>query len=257
MSDIDLDHLRAWVGKSHADEDVISSRHARLMAATVDHPDPERIRNGERPPPLWHRIYFLAGLPSAELGRDGHPARGGFLPPVPLPNRMWAGGRVSFVQPLLIGSAVRKESSILSVDHKRGRSGDLVFVTVLHQVKSLAGELLIREEHDIVYKGATSAPQQAENPASAHHGPPAKAFTPTSTTLFRYSALTCNGHRIHYDYGLLPRDRGLPQSGHSRPADRNNAGHARGGGQRPCRSGIQLPRHGASDPWRLARTPCR
>jgi 3-methylfumaryl-CoA hydratase len=112
---------------------------------------------------------------------------------------MWAGGRVSFVQPLLIGSAVRKESSILSVDHKRGRSGDLVFVTVLHQVKSLAGELLIREEHDIVYKGATSAPQQAENPASAHHGPPAKAFTPTSTTLFRYSALTFNGHRIHYD----------------------------------------------------------
>jgi 3-methylfumaryl-CoA hydratase len=199
MSDIDLDHLRAWVGKSRADEDVISSRHARLMAATVDHPDPERIRNGEPLPPLWHWIYFLAGLPSAELGRDGHPARGGFLPPVPLPNRMWAGGRVSFVQPLLIGSAVRKESSILSVDQKRGRSGDLVFVTVLHQLKSLAGELLIREEHDIVYKGATSAPQRAENPASAHRGPPAKAFTPTSTTLFRYSALTFNGHRIHYD----------------------------------------------------------
>ena len=150
MSDIDLDHLRTWVGKSHADEDVISSRHARLMAATVDYPDPERIRNGGRLPPLWHWIYFLEGLPSAELGRDGHPARGGFLPPVPLPNRMWAGGRVSFVQPLLIGSTVRKESSILSVDHKRGRSGDLVFVTVLHQVKSLAGELLIREEHDIV-----------------------------------------------------------------------------------------------------------
>ena len=199
MGNIDLDHLRTWIGKSHADEDVISLRHAQLMAATVDHPDPERIRNGERLPPLWHWIYFLAGLPSAELGRDGHPARGGFLPPVPLPNRMWAGGRVSFVQPLVIGSTGRKESSILSVDHKRGRSVNLVFVTVMHQLKSLAGELLIREEHDIVYKGATSAPQQVENPASAHRGPPAKSFTPTSTTLFRYSALTFNGHRIHYD----------------------------------------------------------
>jgi len=197
MTQIDIAHLRSWIGKTQVDEDVISQRHARLMAATVDYPQPERIADGNPLPPLWHWIYFLEGLPPHELGRDGHPARGGFLPAVPLPNRMWAGGRVSFLKPVPIGSRVRKVSSILKVDHKLGRSGDLVFVTVLHELKSLADELLIREEHDIVYKeAARPTPLPAAEALSA---PFRKAFTPTSTTLFRYSALTFNGHRIHYD----------------------------------------------------------
>ncbi len=199
MSQIDIAHLRTWIGKTHDDEDTISLRHARLMAATVDFPNPSQIREGSALPPLWHWIYFLEGLPPGELGRDGHPARGGFLPPVPLPNRMWAGGRVTFLEPVPIGSRIRKVSSILKVDHKVGRSGDLVFVTVLHELKSLADELLIREEHDIVYKSATRPAAQQANVAEASRAPFSKAFTPTSTTLFRYSALTFNGHRIHYD----------------------------------------------------------
>lgn len=199
MSQIDIAHLRTWIGKTHTDEDDISLRHARLMAATVDHPEPARMQEGTALPPLWHWIYFLEGLPPGELGRDGHPARGGFLPPVPLPNRMWAGGRVKFLKPVPIGSRIRKVSSILKVDHKVGRSGDLVFVTVLHELKSLVDELLIREEHDIVYKSATRQATPPENAAEAIRTPFSKTFTPTSTTLFRYSALTFNGHRIHYD----------------------------------------------------------
>ena len=199
MSQIDIAHLRTWIGKTLVDEDDIALRHARLMAATVDLPEPTRIQEGAALPPLWHWIYFLEGLPPGELGRDGHPARGGFLPPVPLPNRMWAGGRVKFLKPVPIGSRVRKVSSILKVDHKVGRSGDLVFVTVLHELKSLGDELLVREEHDIVYKSATGSAAPQANVAEADPAPFSKSFTPTSTTLFRYSALTFNGHRIHYD----------------------------------------------------------
>jgi 3-methylfumaryl-CoA hydratase len=199
MTPIDLDHLRTWIGKSRADDDVIAARHARLMAATVDYPHPERLRDGEPLPPLWHWIYFLEGLPPGELGRDGHPARGGFLPPVPLANRMWAGGRLSFLGPVPIGTMVRKESRIFKVDHKVGRAGDLVFVTVLHEIKSLAGDLLVREEHDIVYKETLPpSPRGAPPPPSPEAGS-TRTFVPTSTTLFRYSALTFNGHRIHYD----------------------------------------------------------
>ena len=199
MSQIDIAHLRTWIGKTLVDEDDIALRHARLMAATVDLPEPTRIQEGAALPPLWHWIYFLEGLPPGELGRDGHPARGGFLPPVPLPNRMWAGGRVKFLKPVPIGSRVRKVSSILKVDHKVGRSGELVFVTVLHELKSLADELLVREEHDIVYKSATRPTTPQTSPDETIQAPHSKTFTPTSTTLFRYSALTFNGHRIHYD----------------------------------------------------------
>jgi len=200
MNKIDLDYLRTWIGKSRSDKDLISCRHARLLAATLDYSSPEEITDGESLPPLWHWTCFLEGAPTHGLGNDGHPARGGFMPPVALPNRMWAGGRVSFLSPLRIGSTVRKESSILSVDHKVGHSGDLVFVTVLHELKSSLGDLLIREEQDIVYKGTNPHGQQPVSaPVAAHASQFSWKYTPTSTTLFRYSALTFNGHRIHYD----------------------------------------------------------
>jgi len=199
MSAIDLAYLRTWIGRSRSDEDVIGARHARLMAATVDHPDPGRIRDGEALPPLWHWLYFLEGLPPGELGRDGHPARGGFLPPVPLANRMWAGGRLTFVAPVPIGARVRKTSGVLAVDHKAGRAGDLIFVTVLHELVALSGALLISEEQDIVYKDASPPAIAAGSSEPPRPDARCRLFTPTSTTLFRYSALTFNGHRIHYD----------------------------------------------------------
>jgi 3-methylfumaryl-CoA hydratase len=196
MSSVDIAHLRQWIGSETVSNDTLSVRHAHLMAATLGLPQ-TGLDAGTALPPLWHWIYFLEGLPPTELGRDGHPARGGFLPPVPLANRMWAGGHVLFHADLPLGAAVQKRSRIQSVEHKKGRSGELVFVTVLHEVL-LDGLVALSETHDIVYKGPTpsgavsAAPQM---PSPTH----SKSFRPTSTTLFRYSALTFNGHRIHYD----------------------------------------------------------
>jgi 3-methylfumaryl-CoA hydratase len=185
------------------------------MAATVDHRAPSEVRDGEALPALWHWIYFLEGLPAHELGSDGHPARGGFLPPVPLANRMWAGGRVRFVAPVPIGATVLRRSTVLGVDHKRGRTGDLVFVTVRHELESATGQPLVHEEHDIVYKGpsrASAGAVETRPPSASALGAPAatRTFVPTSTTLFRYSALTFNGHRIHYDADYCRDVEGYP-----------------------------------------------
>jgi 3-methylfumaryl-CoA hydratase len=194
----DLDHLRQWIGRQCEDEDVASLRHAHLMAATVGRPGPA-LGAGDPLPPLWHWIYFLEGRPPAELGPDGHPARGAFLPPVPLSNRMWAGGRVDFHAPVPLGAPIRKRSRILSVDAKQGRSGALVFVTVQHEL-SVNGARCVAEEHDIVYRdpqpAGSGAALAGENPEPGAHR---RRIEPDTTLLFRYSALTFNGHRIHYD----------------------------------------------------------
>ena len=194
---MDITHLQGWIGRETFSQDLLSVRHARLMAATLGQ-DQEALVEGSALPPLWHWLYFLEGLPPAELGRDGHPARGGFLPPVPLPNRMWAGGTLEFLRPLRLGKPAEKRSRIQSVEHKQGRSGELVFVSVEHQV-SQDGKPALRELHDIVYKEASrpgavpaASPAPAESARSA-------SYRPDSTQLFRYSALTFNGHRIHYD----------------------------------------------------------
>jgi 3-methylfumaryl-CoA hydratase len=194
---VDLDFLRTWIGRETISEDTLAVRHARLMAATLGLSQEDFVA-GAPLPPLWHWLYFLEGLPASELGRDGHPARGGFLPPVPLANRMWAGGELTFHAPLALGTTVRKRSAVKSVEHKHGRSGDLVFVTVRHEI--LNGDTVaVTEDHDIVYKQPTPPgsvrPAAPAMPAPTHSEP----FEATSTMLFRYSALTFNGHRIHYD----------------------------------------------------------
>jgi 3-methylfumaryl-CoA hydratase len=209
MSTVDLEYLRTWVGREVVDEDVLEVRHARLMAATLGLPQ-HSLQTGVPLQPLWHWLYFLQGLPPSELGRDSHPARGGFLPPVPLANRMWAGGQLEFAQALPLGARVRKRSSVVSVDHKQGRTGDLVFVTVRHEVDQ-DGRPAITELHDIVFKGPSPAASPAgarepERPAPTH----VEQFTPDSTTLFRYSALTFNGHKIHYDQDYCREVEGYP-----------------------------------------------
>jgi len=193
---IDLDHLRQWIGPVQTADDTLRLGHARLMAATIDRADLP-LAEGAPLPLLWHWLYFLEGRPPGELGPDGHPARGGFLPPVPLSNRMWAGGRVSFEAPLPIGVAAQKRSQVLKVEHKQGRSGDLVFVTVQHEVWA-AGRCCVREEQDLVYK-QPSAPAAALAAEPPPPGEQVRPYTPDATMLFRYSALTFNGHRIHYD----------------------------------------------------------
>jgi 3-methylfumaryl-CoA hydratase len=187
-----LARLREWEGRSETLHEQIGAAPVRGLSATLDRPGAVPSA-GDELPPLWHWLYFLPQTPQHELGEDG------FLPPVPLPRRMWAGGRLQWFAPLGVGSDVEKTSRILSVTHKAGRSGDLVFTTVLHEL-SVAGAIAVREEQDIVYR----AMAQPGEPAPTPHAAPKDAvwsrqIVPDPVLLFRYSALTFNGHRIHYD----------------------------------------------------------
>jgi 3-methylfumaryl-CoA hydratase len=179
------------------------------LSATLDRDDPPP-RTGDALPAGWHWLYFLDVKRASELGPDGHPKRGGFLPPVPLPRRMWAGGRIEFIEQLKIGDDIRRDSEILSVEPKHGRSGSLVFVTVRHTV-SAGGKTAIREEHDIVYRDAAKAgdppPQGKPAPKTAAWR---RELTGDPVTLFRYSALTFNGHRIHYDLDYVRNEEHYP-----------------------------------------------
>lgn len=195
---LDLQHLRQWVGKSERISDSVTSAPVAALAATLDRDDP-RPQPGDLLPPLWHWLYFLPLHRQSELGPDGHARRGGFLPPVPLPRRMWAGGRVVFQRPLRVGEAIERVSTIQDVSHKSGRSGELVFVLVRHEISSAEG-VALTEEHDIVYrdmpKAGTPVPASTPAPVDANWS---REIVSDDVLLFRYSALTFNGHRIHYD----------------------------------------------------------
>jgi 3-methylfumaryl-CoA hydratase len=209
MGEMNLETLRDWVGKTESASDTVSAWPVAALAATLDRRE-LAPRAGDELPPCWHWLFFLEAKPASELGHDGHPKRGGFLPPVPLPRRMWAGGRLEFLHPLRIGDAIRRDSTILSVEPKRGRSGNLVFVTVQHTV-STGANIAVREEHDIVYRDAA---RPGEAPPEATHAPANPAWhrnlVGDPVLLFRYSALTFNGHRIHYDLDYARRDEHYP-----------------------------------------------
>ena len=198
-----------WIGRTESRADVITAWPIAALNATLDYEAAEPAA-GDAVPPGWHWLYFLESKRAGELGHDGHPRRGGFLPPVALPRRMWAGGRIEFRQPLRIGDRVRRDSTLLSVEHKQGRSGDLVFVTVRHEV-SANGTVAISEEHDIVYREAAKPGDQpvAGKPAPARAAWQ-RALTADPVLLFRYSALIFNGHRIHYDLDYARQEEHYP-----------------------------------------------
>ncbi|APA87804.1 MaoC family dehydratase N-terminal domain-containing protein [Paraburkholderia sprentiae WSM5005] len=197
--------LDDWLNKQAVAEDDITAFPLKALAATLD-----REESGNTVPPLWHWLYFLPVTPLSEVGPDGHPKRGGFLPPVPLPRRMWAGGRLTFHAPLKIGEHARRTSTIANIEDKTGRSGRLVFVTVQHTIE-VDGELKLEEEHDIVYR---DAPQQGARPQQPAPAPEDETWRRTidadAVMLFRYSALTFNGHRIHYDHPYVTQVEGYP-----------------------------------------------
>lgn len=196
-----LDRLGDWIGRSERRGDTITAAPLAGLAATLDRVDDPEPLAGSALPPLAHWLYFLPQAPQRELDADGHPKRGGFLPPVPLPRRMWAGGRLQFERALRVGDEVERRSTITKVDAKSGRSGALVFVTVRHEISDARG-LALSEEHDIVYRDlpdparAASAPPPAQARRDEDFG---RTIVPDPVLLFRYSALTFNGHRIHYD----------------------------------------------------------
>ena len=192
------DDFSAWVGRSEVLTDVLDPARSNALRAALGLGG--ALMAGTEMPLLYHWLYFWNVQPPQGLGPDGHPAKGGFLPPVPLPRRMWAGGRVQFAAPLLLGDTVTKLSTIKSVTAKSGKSGDLIFVTVEHRLTGSNG-LAVIEEQDLVYKGET-APGAIAAPAASGPAPTApwqSQVMPDPVLLFRYSALTMNGHRIHYD----------------------------------------------------------
>jgi len=198
MGDEDSPDLQAWVGRSEERRDVIQSERCVALQAALNLSG-DRLSDGDALPPLWHWLYFWDIAPRSELGRDGHPAVGGFMPPVGQARRMWAGSRVTFPGTLGLGEPATRVSTIEKVAEKSGRSGKLVFVTVRHELSGSDG-LAVIDEHDIVYLEDTG------KGASARPGEPApegaqwvETVDPDPTLLFRYSALTFNGHRIHYD----------------------------------------------------------
>ncbi|MBN9355499.1 MAG: MaoC family dehydratase N-terminal domain-containing protein [Herbaspirillum huttiense] len=206
--DLDLALLRQWLDKTETRHDQISPAFAAALAATLD--GPRQPQAGDALPPLWHWIYFWSVCRQSEVGADGHPQRGGFLPPVPLPRRMWAGGRLRFAAPLPIGAEAEKVSRIASVDVKQGRTGALAFVTVQHTIRH-QGQLCLTEEHDIVYRDLPQPGAPVVVPKSAPTDARwSRRVEPDPVLLFRYSALTFNGHRIHYDRSYVTEVEGYP-----------------------------------------------
>jgi len=195
---VPIDDLKVWNGKQEVRFDEVTATPVRTMSATFDRQPPDELTDYTLPA-LWHWLYFLSATAASELAADGHAKKGGFLPPVPLSRRMWAGGQLEFIAPLKVGDAIKRVSTISDVSHKTGSSGELVFVSVNHDIYN-SGQCLIRERQDLVYRdtpGANApAPRQMHPPAPALWS---KIVEPSPVLLFRYSALTFNAHRIHYD----------------------------------------------------------
>lgn len=192
----------AWIGRTETAETVVTLDQCNQLAATLDMDAAARaaagIVAGGILPPLWHWLGWLPDTPMAGLGADGHPARGGFLPPVPLERRMWAGGRLIFHHPARIGAVLSRRSEIMKISEKTGVTGRMVFVTVRHEVAS-DGAGVLSEEQDIVYV----AMPESFNPPPPVPAPAESLWSeevPLDTVrLFRFSAVTFNAHRIHFD----------------------------------------------------------
>jgi 3-methylfumaryl-CoA hydratase len=252
-----------WVGRSQTATDTLDC--ARSNALRVALGGEGDLVAGDPLPLLHHWLYFWEVKPPVGLGPDGHPAKGGFLPPVPLPRRMWAGGRLTFHKPLLLGAAVTKTSTIQSVTQKTGRTGTLVFVTVKHEIDAGEG-VAVSEEQDLVYRDPASASLPMPVPAPAPDAAWREQVDPDPVLLFRYSALTMNGHRIHYDRKYAIEEEAYPALVVHGPlqatlmialAERNLAAPITGfsfRGQQPAFDGVPLhvcgdARDGGADLW--------
>ena len=208
-------NLAGWIGRTETIEDIATPVPAAALSATLDWP-PATVNARPVPgtplPYLWHWLYFLPLAQQSEIGADGHPRRGGFLPPVPLPRRMWAGSDFTFHEPLLVGDALSRTSTIVDVSEKPGRTGTLMFVKVRHEIRrNGSAKVALTEHHNIVYRDLAKpgdvAPPPVAAPAQAAWSRGIKA---DDVLLFRYSALTFNGHRIHYDRKYVTEVKGYP-----------------------------------------------
>lgn len=205
---MNIEYLREWIGREEVRSEQLTPALVDRFNATFDQSG--EARNGDDAPLMIHLCLASSAVPTSALGPDGHPARGGFLPPVELPRRMWAGGEITFSDPICIGELVTRCSTILDVTLKQGRSGALCFVMVEHRIFS-ADRQVIKERQDIVYRdvspsGSSKPGLESAVPGGVHR----IQVTPTAALLFRYSALTFNGHRIHYDSPYVRQEEGYP-----------------------------------------------
>jgi 3-methylfumaryl-CoA hydratase len=221
--------LTDWIGRTDDAEDIASSGCLARLAATLDHVDPPwRAREL---PPLGHWCCFLPQTRQHDLAGDGHAHRGGFLPPVPLPRRMWAGGSFTFRAAIPVGAPIRRHSTVASITPRSGRSGHLVFVEIVHEV-FVEGALAVREQQDIVYRELPKEVVPTERSDRGIGSPGERSLAPLGMTgdaplgttpaawrreirpdpvlLFRYSAVTFNAHRIHYDREYCREMEGYP-----------------------------------------------
>ncbi len=193
-----MTELQNWIGKSETRVALIDVRQAEMMSATFDKPI---LKSGDHLPACWHWAWFNDAKPHSELGRDGHPKRGGngLLPPIQLPRRMWAGGRLEFIKPILIGREITKRSTIQKIAEKNGSTGSLCIVTVLHELLD-GDDLCISEQQNLVFREDPKPNSvKATPPTPPEAATTSREISPDPVTMFRYSALTFNGHRIHYD----------------------------------------------------------
>ena len=197
MSGNDPGRLRDYIGRCETRNDLVTVAPVAALSATLGYDRPLATR-GEALPPCWHWLYFLDAVPTVRLDVDGHARRGAFIPPIALPRRMWAGSRLRFLAPLKLGDEARRVTTIADMQNKRGRGGELVFLTLRHQVYA-NGELAIEEDQELVYRGEGPGENTGEVAPAPAAPQWSREVTPDPVLLFRYSALTFNSHRIHYD----------------------------------------------------------
>ncbi len=204
-------HYSDWIGSQENRQDDITGSSVQAVLNVLDDVA-TMLGNGDRLPPLWHWFFFLPRAPMAQMGSDGHPKRGGFMPPVTLPRRMFAGARMIFHSSLIIGQPATRDGEVIAVQEKRGGTGTLVFVTVRYRIMQ-SGRLCVEEEQDIVYRepgGPVTAPTPIAGVPHAIDGAWVQTITPTPVLLFRFSAITFNSHRIHYDRPYAMQEENYP-----------------------------------------------
>ena len=208
MSTVDIAFLQGWVGSTETRDDVIALAPTLALSASLDYLSPI-ARSGDSLPPCWHWLYFQDAVAASNLAADGHARRGGFMPPVPLSRRMWAGSRLRFLSAVNIGQEAHRISTIASITHKTGRSGELVFVTLKHQMFQQE-KLVIEEEQDLVYRDYDARQSYSAVKLASAEPQWSREICPDSVLLFRYSALTFNSHRIHFDLHYAMQVEGYP-----------------------------------------------
>ncbi len=207
--DTQTEQFSSWIGNSERHCDILTLAPLVGMAAMLNKTQLS-ISEGFELPPLWHWLYFLNPAPQSALAADGHARKGDFLPPIELPRRMWAGSRFEFHRALHAGEAIERTSTIKRINMKQGRSGQLAFVCVEHEITGENG-LALSEEYELVFREKAAANATLPTPEPAPEQADFRnTISPDPVFLFRYSALTFNSHRIHYDRDYVTNTEGYP-----------------------------------------------